>query len=218
MLNKRTDHVAIRAWRSETLMAVTASSEYESARRQRIHELAASLCGCIQVLLPKATKEQLVLLQKSLAQDLIIPAIKLSEKFHVSGKLFTQLGRGLDDERANITQELERYECRNLLENGRMVKTLQSGVDCEYVMDICPGLYCSSLKGDAISAPKRLKKTQILVAVTRPGRSHILHEETALGHIYKSVQEYKIAENKEIERKELEAKQKSSWFSGDRFF
>lgn len=83
------------------------------------------------------------------------------------------------------------YDCRNLLENGKAVKVLPPGVDCEYVIDICPGLDCKSINGDLVSAPKILKKAQILVAVTRQDRSYSLQGDTALVSIYRSVQDHK---------------------------
>jgi len=120
-----------------------------------------------------------------------MPAMKLSEKFHISPKLFSLSSRGLDENRANITRELEMYDCRSLLENEKAVKMLQPGVDCQYVIDICRGLDCKSIKDDLVSAPKTLKKTQISVAVTRQDRSYSLKGDTALGSIYRSVQDHK---------------------------
>lgn len=149
------------------------------------------LIQCLQVLLPQASREQLAALQKSALQDLIMPAIKLNEKFNLSAKLFTFSGRGIDGDRARASRELALYDCRNLFENGKAVKTLQPGVECEYVIDICPGLCCRTIKGDSVSGPKTLKKAQILVAVKRPDRPYKLQGETALGHIYRIVLDHK---------------------------
>jgi hypothetical protein len=185
------DQATLRAWRSETLIALIATADYQNARRQNISKLASALCGCLQVLLPRASKEQLASLRKSLAEVLIVPAMTLSEKFHVSAKRFSQNCRGRDSDTANWAKELEIYECRNLLDNGKEVRTLQAGVDCKYVIDICPGLHCASLKAETLSPEKQLKRIQILVAVPRPDRSYSLSGETALSHIYKSIQKSK---------------------------
>jgi hypothetical protein len=143
------------------------------------------------VLLPRASKEQLESLQKSLAEELIVPTMTLSEKFHISAKLFSQVCRGLEKDPADWAKEFESYECRNLLDNGKVVRTLKAGVDCKYVIDICPGLHCASLKVNTPSPAKQLKRIQILVAVGRPDRSCSLSGETALGHIYRSIQRSK---------------------------
>ena len=133
------DQATLRAWRSDTLIALIATADYQNARRQHISKLASALCGCLQVLLPRASKEQLASLRKSLAEELIVPAMTLSEKFHVSAKRFSQNCRGQDSNTANWAKELEIYECRNLFDNGKEVRTFQAGVDCKYVIDICPG-------------------------------------------------------------------------------
>lgn len=182
------DLATIRAWRSETLIALMATADYQSARRQRIIKLAFNLCGCLHVLLPHASKEQLASLQKSLDEDLIAPAMTLSEKFHTSAKLFSQGYRGLANDQVDWAKELESYECRNLLDNGKVVRTLQADVEYMYVIDICPGLHCASLKANELSPAKELKRIQILVAAAQPDRSYSLNGETALSHIYRRIQ------------------------------
>jgi hypothetical protein len=171
-----------------------ATAEYKNARRQRITKLASYLCGCMQVLLPRASKKQLEALQKSITEELIVPAITLSEKFHLSVKVFSRNERGFDGDSAIAARELEDYECRNLLENGRVIRagTLLQGVQCRYVLDICPGLYCSSVKKATGAPAKMLKKPQILIAVLQPGMTYeSLAGETAIGHIYKCIQKSK---------------------------
>lgn len=191
--SKRIDQAAIRAWRSEMLTAILATTEYKEARRQRIIKLATFLCSSLKVLLPQASKRQLETLQKSIAEDLVSPAIALSEKFHLSAKVFSQNCRGSTDDMVISASDLEDYECCNLLENGRVVRTatLRPGVQCRYVLDICPGLYCSSVKATA-APPKQLKKAQILIAVLEPGMNfESLAGETAISLIYKCIQKSK---------------------------
>jgi hypothetical protein len=65
------------------------------------------------------------------------------------------------------------FECVNLLAGG---KTLKFSADektfqrehITYILDICPGLYCRSVKSDGYSEPKTLKKPKVLVAMTKP--------------------------------------------------
>jgi hypothetical protein len=140
---------------------------------------------------PGASIEQLEALKKSLFQDLIIPAFKLSEKFHLSPKLFSLSCRGLHGDREKIAGELEMYDCRSVLENGKAVRMVQDGFNYQYVIDIYPALYSRTIKNHSFSPPKLLKKGQVLVAVTKQDTVYNLKGETAISLIYNAVQEHK---------------------------
>jgi len=134
-------------------------------------------------------------LRKSIAEELVSPAMALSEKFHLSAKIFSLNCRGSSSvSDLGVTEaELNDYECRNLLENGKVVRagSLRPGAQCRYILDICPGLFCSSVKATAAPA-KQLKKAQILIAVLEPGKAYeSLAGETAISLIWKCIQKSK---------------------------
>jgi hypothetical protein len=202
--NTIVDETAMRAWRSETLVALHATAEYATARQELVNEVVSSLLGCLQVLLPEASKEQFEVLQKTLTEAIVLPAITLSERFHASSKLFGFSGRGNITKRT-VKEDNEKHEFKNLHQTGKIV-ILQHGMDAQYITDICPGLFSRTIKGDEISTKKTLKRAQVLLAVQKPGVRMIAHADTALEHIYRCVEAQRKTEVKESAKAEAKSK------------
>jgi hypothetical protein len=205
------DEAAIRAWRSETLLALHTSVEYINARHHLVNNLTVFLFHCLQVLLPEISEEDRESLLKSIAQMIIIPAVDLSEKFHISAKVFGFFRHGFPDGHPKIAQEVESFEFKDLHDSGRAVRQFQDGFDYHYITDISLGLYTRTIKGDMISTKKYLKKAQVLLAVIKPDKSYEMKKNTALGHIYRCVENYRAAHAEEI-AKDIKPKSGGSIF------
>jgi hypothetical protein len=207
-----TDEATIRAWRSETLLALYATAEYINARQQLVERLVVSLFGCLQVLLPEASKEDPESLLKSLHQNIIIPAIDLSEKFHLSAKIFGFFRHGASDGHHKIRQELEFHDFKDLHDSGRAVRAFQQGLDYYYITDINPGLYSRTIVGDMKSTKKCLKKVQVLSAAQRPDKSYNMQGDTALGHIHRCWDARRKAYAQEMAKADIKAKREIPLF------
>ena len=116
---------------------------------------------------------------ESLQRNIIEPSVDLAHQLHLSMDRFrVQWGTGPQAtilERSRGPSILEKYDCSNVLSNGKPVrlegKERISGDGVKYIFDIVPGFYCQSFKDDTVSELKVLKKPKVLVAVAKPGRS-----------------------------------------------
>jgi hypothetical protein len=206
-----TDEAAIRAWRSETLLALYTSAEYINERHQLVNMLVVSLFECLQVLLPETSKEDRESLLKSLAQKIIIPAIDLSEKFRISAKIFGFFRHGTPDSHHKNRPELERYNFKDLHDSGRAVKAFQRGFDYHYITDISLGLHCRTIKGDMVSTKQYLRNAEVLLAVQKPDKSYVMQKDTALGHIHRCIEAHN-AYAQEMAKLDIKPKRERSFF------
>jgi len=197
-------------------LALYISAEYINARHRLVNMLVVSLFECLQVLLPETSEEDRESLLKSLAQMIIIPAIDLSEKFHISSKVFRFFQRGAPDGHPTIREEQDSYDYKDLHDSGRAVRAFQKGFEYHYITDISPGLYTCTIKGDMISTKKYLKKAQVLLAVQKPDKCYDMQKDTALGHIHKCIEAHRKAYAQEMAKADIKEKCEGSLFK--RFF
>jgi hypothetical protein len=175
--------------------------------------LVVSLFGCLQVLLPEPSKEELQSLYNSIARTIIIPAIELSEKFHISSKLFGFFDYGAPDAHHKAGLEVDSYDFIDLHDSGRAVRVIQQGFNYHYITDISQGLYSCTIKGDMKSTKKYLKKGQVLLAVQKPGKCYTMQKDTALGHIQKCIEAHRKEYALEMAKEDVKAKREKSIFS-----
>ena len=115
---------------------------------------------------------------KSLGSRIIVPAVTLAHQLHLSHSQFCVRFSEYDPPSpSNDVREphlLEKFDCIDVLANGKPVKLDDRNQaipreSIKYLFDILPGFYCTTFKGD-VAAEKVLKKPQVLIAVTKPGR------------------------------------------------
>lgn len=116
---------------------------------------------------------------ESLQRTVVEPSVSLAHQLHLSLDRFrVQWGAGQQvpsSERTRGPSILEKYDCCNILANGKPVridgKERIAGEGVAYLFDMVPGFYCQSFKEDSATDLKVLKKPKVLVAVAKPGRS-----------------------------------------------
>jgi hypothetical protein len=174
--------------------------------------LVVSLFGCLQVLLPESSKEELQSFYNSLARTIIIPAIELNEKFNISSTLFGFFSHGVPDGHHSTGLELDIYDFKDLHDSGRAVRAIQEGFQYHYITDISQGLFSCTIKGDMKSTKKYLKKAQVLLAVQKPSKSYTMQKDTALGHIQKCIEAHRKEHALEMAKVDIKAKREKSIF------
>lgn len=135
---------------------------------------------------------------KSMESKIIIPAIHLARKLHLSHSQFSVQFSGYDPSSpargARDLHMLEELDCIDVLAYGKPVKLdgkgqAITGDSVTYLFDILPGFYCKTFRQDIIEE-KVLKKLQVLVMVTKPGQNeyqraaHLGEDRTILRSIY----------------------------------
>ena len=115
---------------------------------------------------------------ESLQRNIIEPAVNLAHQLHLSMDRFrvqwSNRQQVSPSERSRGPSILEKYDCCNVLANGKPVrldgKDRLSEEGVVYLFDIVPGFYCQSFREDTASDLKVLRKPKVLVAVGKPGR------------------------------------------------
>ena len=188
-----TDLESRRSWRSETLGAMVHSTEFDHRRKKRIQELSEELLQMLGVIDVAILNERCF---ESLQRNIIEPTLNLAHRLHLSKDRFrVQWSNGqppVPTERLRGPSILEKYDCCNVLANGKPVrldgKDKFGGEGFTYLFDIVPGFYCQSFKEDSASELKVLKKPKVLVAVGKPGRRESVplagKGGTILGNLY----------------------------------
>ena len=163
-----------RSWRSETLGAMVHSADFDHRRKKRIQSLTEELLHVLAVIDISILNEKGF---DSLQRNIVEPSVNLAHQLHLSTDRFRVQWNdeqpALPSERSRDPSILEKYDCCNVLANGKTVrldKERLGGEGVTYLFDIVPGFYCQSFKGDAVSELKVLKKPKALVAVGKPGR------------------------------------------------
>lgn len=168
------------------------SADFDHRRKIRIQVLSEELLHMLGVIDVSILNEKCF---DSLQRNIIEPSANLAHQLHLSTDRFrVQWSNGQQaapSDRSRGPSILEKYDCCNVLANGKPVrldKERLSGEGVTYLFDIVPGFYCQSFKEDTVSELKVLKKPKVLVAVGKPGRRESVplagKSGTILGSIY----------------------------------
>jgi len=168
------DTATIRSWRSETLIALANRPDFDSHRAERIKELTKSLTQMLRIFTPRADRKEV---QSSIQTSIIERAVELAHRLQLSVDKFevcwTPYAEGYSRHGGRSIPDPHLFECVNLLAGGKIIKfpaddQMVQRNHITYILDICPGLRCRSIKGDEYSEAKVITKPKILVAMPKP--------------------------------------------------
>jgi hypothetical protein len=166
----------VRMWRSETLNAHANRPDFEYHRVEQIKQLSTSLAQMLYIFIPGTDEKEL---QASLQTSIVEKAVELAHRLQLSVDRYevgwTPYSEGYSRHGGHGISEPHNFECVNLLAGGKTItfpaddQTVQRA-HITYILDICPALYCWTIKADAYSEAKILKKPKILIAMTQPNQ------------------------------------------------
>jgi hypothetical protein len=154
----------------------------------------------LHIFIPRAERKEI---HSSIQASIVERAVELAHRLQLSVDKFevkwTPYSNGYSTHDGHSMLDAHQFDCVNLLAGGKIIKfpageaTFQ--MECiTYILDICPGLYCRSVKLDGYSEPKVLKKPKVLVAMAKlnepsfqtrpPNEANV----TLLGSIYNQLQ------------------------------
>jgi len=164
------DIAMCRAWRSETFHALANRHDIVNQRNVRKKELSTSLARIMRIFDPHA---QAIELRSSIQKKIIEPATDLADKLHLSvDRFYLEYSAWTavpQQEKEPI--DCSRFDCLDIMTNKSIkVPNEQSKMrsDLIYLLDVAPGLFCETYKGDVPSPVKTLKSSRILVFVRKP--------------------------------------------------
>lgn len=183
-LEPRRDLTTTRTWLTTTLHALTSTPHYPSLLPARLKSLATTLARMLRVFSPNQKVTPPLELRQSVLSGIIEPAVALAHRLHLSPHIyaldFSPYAKKYEDSRArnlpSIAEQLWSFEAVDMMRAGRTVKAEDFAITDEakshatkevtYVMDLSPGLFVQSVKGDVLAERRALKKPKIVVAVT----------------------------------------------------
>jgi len=169
---RHVDLATIRSWRSKILNALVNCPDFDSHRADRIKQRHPShKCFAFSSLVLRGRRSN-HLYKLQFLNELLSSHIDFGCQLTNSKLKWTPYSNGYSTHGEYSMLDAHQFGCVNLLAGGKIIKfpanerTFQ--MECiTYILDICPGLYCRSVKSDEYSEPKVLKKPKVLVAMAK---------------------------------------------------
>ncbi|KAF2497641.1 hypothetical protein BU16DRAFT_606214 [Lophium mytilinum] len=161
-----------RSWRSETLAALVRQPEFDKRRSAYLENHTNTLTQLLTVVVTGTSARGL---PESVWNSMIKPAMELAHELQLSTDMFSVKWTPINSANGQTDYEkqddLGKYICVNVLQFGKVLKLPrgQSSPDetrIMYLFDICPGLFCQSVKDDSHPPERILCKPRVLVAAS----------------------------------------------------
>lgn len=155
------DAAQCRAWRSETLTAITNQQPFKSRRARFINRVAGDLASLLAPVAPRTTAADL---RSSLRRTIVEPAADLAHKLHLSSNPYS-----LKWPARGAYSRLEVYECLDLAGGGIALDlsgttpTSAARRKVSYLFDIAPGLFVERIEAGKKTSLKAICRPTVLV-------------------------------------------------------